>query len=99
LETLDDLLAQGQVGQFDMAFVDADKGNYTRYFDRCPTLVRPGGLILFDNTLWDGRVADPDARDEETRAIRALNDRLPGDRRMTLSSVQIGDGLILARKR
>jgi predicted O-methyltransferase YrrM len=71
----------------------------TAAFERCLTLVRPGGLILFDNTLWGGRVADPDARDEETRAIRALNDRLLGDQRVTLSLVPIGDGLTLARKR
>jgi predicted O-methyltransferase YrrM len=99
LETLDALLAQGRGGQFDMAFIDADKSNYTRYFDRCLTLVRPGGLILFDNTLWDGRVADPDDQDEDTRAIRALNDHLLGDQRVTLSLVPIGDGLTLARKR
>jgi O-methyltransferase len=99
LETLDALLAQGGKGQFDLAFIDADKGNYTRYFDRCLTLVRPGGLILFDNTLWGGRVADPDDQDEDTRAIRALNDRLLGDPRVTLSLVPIGDGLTLARKR
>jgi predicted O-methyltransferase YrrM len=99
LETLDALLAQGGEGQFDMAFIDADKTNYTRYFERCLTLVRPGGLILFDNTLWDGRVADPDDQDEDTRAIRALNDRLLGDQRVTLSLVPIGDGLTLARKR
>ncbi|UHD17885.1 O-methyltransferase [Thiocapsa bogorovii] len=99
LETLDALLAQGQEGQFDMAFIDADKTNYTRYLDRCLTLVRSGGLILFDNTLWDGRVADPDDQDEDTRAIRALNDRLLGDQRVTLSLVPIGDGLTLVRKR
>jgi predicted O-methyltransferase YrrM len=99
LETLDALLADGREGQFDMAFIDADKGNYTRYFERCLTLVRPGGLILFDNTLWDGRVADPDDQEEDTRAIRALNDRLLGDQRVTLSLVPIGDGLTLARKR
>jgi predicted O-methyltransferase YrrM len=99
LETLDALLADGEEGQFDMTFIDADKANYTRYFERCLTLVRPGGLILFDNTLWGGRVADPDVQDEDTRAIRALNDRLLGDQRVTLSLVPIGDGLTLARKR
>jgi O-methyltransferase len=99
LETLDALLAQGGEGQFDMAFIDADKTNYTRYFDRCLALMRPGGLILLDNTLWGGRVADPDDQDEETRAIRALNDRLLGDPRVTPSLVPIGDGLTLARKR
>ncbi len=73
--------------------------NDTPYFDRCLTLVRPGGLLLFDNTLWDGRVAEPDDRDEDTLAIRALNDHLLGDQRVSLSLVPIGDGLTLARKR
>ncbi len=99
LQTLDALIAQGQAGQFDMAFVDADKTSYTEYFERCLTLVRPGGLILLDNTLWGGSVADPEDQDEDTRAIRALNDRLLGDSRVTLSLVPIGDGLTLARKR
>lgn len=99
LDTLDALLAQGGEGQFDMAFIDADKANYTLYFDRCLALVRPGGLILLDNTLWGGRVADPDDQDEDTRAIRALNDQLLGDQRVTLCLVPIGDGLTLARKR
>ncbi|EGV20152.1 O-methyltransferase family 3 [Thiocapsa marina 5811] len=81
------------------AFIDADKSNYNRYFDRCLTLVRPGGLILFDNTLRDGRVADPDVRDADARAIRALNDRLVRDPRVTLSLVPIDDGLTFARKR
>ncbi|SDX69854.1 O-methyltransferase, partial [Thiocapsa roseopersicina] len=99
LETLDGLLAQEGEGQFDLAFIDADKTNYSQYFDRCLTLVRPGGLILFDNTLWGGHVADPQDQEEDTRAIRALNDRLLGDQRVTLSLVPIGDGLTLARKR
>jgi predicted O-methyltransferase YrrM len=99
LETPDALLAQGGAGQFDMAFVDADKANCINYYDRCLELVRTGGLILFDNTLWGGRVADPEDQDEDTRAIRALNDQLLGDQRVTLSLVPIGDGLTLARKR
>lgn len=99
LQTLDALIAQGQAGQFDMAFIDADKTSYTDYYERCLTLVRPGGLILLDNTLWGGSVADPEDQDEDTRAIRALNDRLLGDSRVTLSLVPIGDGLTLARKR
>ena len=99
LQTLDTLLAQGKVGQFDLAFIDADKGNYAHYFERCLTLLRPGGLILIDNTLWDGRVADPEDKEEDTRAIRAFNDQLLEDRRVTISLVPIGDGLTLARKR
>jgi O-methyltransferase len=99
LETLDALLAEGLEGQLDMAFIDADKPNYTNYFERCLTLLRRGGLMLVDNTLWGGCVADPEDRDEDTRAIRALNDRLLGDERVTLSLVPIGDGLTLVRKR
>ncbi len=99
LETLDALLAEGREGLFDMAFIDADKPNYRNYFERCLRLLRPGGLMLFDNTLWGGRVADPQAQDEETQAIRALNDQLLGDQRVTLSLVPIGDGLTLVRKR
>ncbi len=99
LQTLDALLAHGQAAHFDMAFIDADKTNYTHYFERCLTLVRPGGLILLDNTLWGGSVADPADQAEDTRAIRALNDRLLEDHRVTLSLVPIGDGLTLARKR
>jgi len=99
LETLDTLLAQGKVGQFDLAFIDADKGNYAHYFEHCLTLLRPGGLILIDNTLWDGRVADPEDKEEDTRAIRTFNDQLLEDRRVTISLVPIGDGLTLARKR
>ena len=99
LETLDTLLAQGKVGQFDLAFIDADKGNYAHYFEHCLTLLRPGGLILIDNTLWDGRVADPEDKEEDTLTIRAFNDQLLEDRRVTISLVPIGDGLTLARKR
>lgn len=99
LETLDTLLAEGDAGLFDMAFIDADKGNYARYFERCLELLRPGGLILIDNTLWHGAVADPQAEDADTQAIRALNDGLLRDERVTISLVPIGDGLTLARKR
>ncbi|MBK1701937.1 O-methyltransferase [Thiococcus pfennigii] len=99
LETLDALLAEGEGGRFDMAFIDADKGNYACYFERCLALVRPGGLILIDNTLWHGAVADPQAQDGDTQTIRALNDSLLRDERVTISLVPIGDGLTLARKR
>ena len=99
LETLDKLIKDGNTGQFDMAFIDADKTNYLEYFERCLILLRRGGLLMFDNTLWSGAVADPEEQDEDTRAIRALNDRLYRDERVTISLVPIGDGLTLARKR
>ena len=98
LDTLDRLLEGSQAGSFDFAFVDADKGNYAGYYERTLELVRPGGLIALDNMLRGGRVADPAARDEDTVAIRALNERLHRDERIALSLVPIGDGLTLARK-
>ena len=98
-ETLDKLLQAGEAGRFDFAFIDADKENYLAYYERCLELLRPGGLMAIDNVLWGGAVADPATDDKDTRAIRALNDKLKGDRRVTLSMVPIGDGLSLARKR
>ena len=81
------------------AFVDADKGNYVAYWERLVKLVRPGGLILVDNVLWSGRVLDPDDDSEDTRAIRALNERVSQDDRVTPAIVPVGDGLTVARVR
>jgi len=99
LKTLDRLLAEGAAGSFDFAFIDADKTSYRHYFERCLTLMRPGGLIAVDNVLWSGRVVDARRTDADTRAIRAFNKRLKGDRRVTLSMLPVGDGLTLALKR
>ena len=99
LETLDGLIADGQAGSFDLAFLDADKENYGGYVERVLNLLRPGGLMLVDNVLWDGAVADPERQDADTKAIRALNSALHHDPRVTLSLVPVGDGLTLARKR
>lgn len=99
LESLDTLLAEGQAGAFDFAFIDADKGNYVDYFEAAIELVRPGGLIAVDNTLWHGAVADSANTEVDTVAIRAFNDRLHADTRIDVSLVPIGDGLTLARKR
>jgi predicted O-methyltransferase YrrM len=85
-------------GTFDYAFVDADKANYDAYYERCLELVRPGGLVAVDNTLWDGKVADPAATDADTAAIRALNAKVHGDTRVSLSFLPFADGLTLARK-
>lgn len=97
-DTLAELLAQGEAGRFDMAFIDADKANYAAYYEQCLELLRPGGLILLDNTLWGGRVADPDNHTKDTEAIRAFNRELFEDMRVDISLVPIGDGLTLARK-
>jgi caffeoyl-CoA O-methyltransferase len=99
LQTLDELIAAGAAGSFDFAFIDADKGNYPAYYEKCLELLRPGGLIAVDNVLWGGAVADPTDRSDDTEAIRAFNAKLRDDKRVSLSLVAIGDGLNLARKR
>lgn len=99
LETLDRLLAEGQAGTFDFAFIDADKGNYDGYYERSLQLLRPGGLIAIDNVLWGGDVADPEVQDNSTQAIRALNEKLHQDERVSLSLLPVADGLTLALKR
>ena len=97
--TLAKLLDEGGEDSFDFAFIDADKGNYAGYYEQCLRLVRQGGLIAIDNTLWSGDVADASRQDEDTKAIRALNDRLHRDERIELSLLPVGDGLTLALKR
>ncbi|MEX1033788.1 MAG: class I SAM-dependent methyltransferase [Cellvibrionaceae bacterium] len=98
-ETLQGLLDAGQQRTYDMAFIDADKENYDRYYELCLRLLRPNGLLVLDNTLWDGRVADPRANDVDTRAIRALNGKLKEDQRVDISLIPMADGITLARKR
>ena len=99
LGTLDQLLREGRVGSFDYAFIDADKVNYDAYYERCLQLLRPGGLIAIDNTLWDGKVADPAVTDASTVAIRNLNAKLRDDNRVSLSFLPFADGLTLCMKR
>jgi len=99
LETLDALLKQGKAGKFDFAFIDADKANYANYYERCLKLVRRGGLIAVDNTLWGGSVVDRRDRTVDTRAIRAFNRKLIRDRRVDIALVPVGDGLSLAVRR
>lgn len=98
LQTLDARIASGDANRYDFAFIDADKTGYDAYYERCLQLVRQGGLIAFDNTLWGGDVARP-ARDDDTRALQALNDKLYRDQRIDIALLPIGDGLTLARKR
>lgn len=98
-ETLDGLLNRGDAQRFDFAFIDADKPGYIGYYECCLKLIRPGGLIAVDNTLWSGSVADPGNTEPDTVAIREFNAHLANDDRIDLSLVPIGDGLTLARKR
>ena len=98
LETLDDLLADGAGGTYDFAFIDADKTNYDKYYERSLDLLRAGGVIAIDNVLWGGQVIDDDDSSEMTTAIRAINQKIYGDERIEVCMVPIGDGLTLARK-
>ena len=95
----DGLIAAGEAGTFDFAFIDADKTEYIDYYERTLALLRPGGLVCVDNVLWSGKVADTAVSDADTLAIRAFNDKLADDARVSLSLLPIADGLTLARKR
>jgi predicted O-methyltransferase YrrM len=96
VETLDAMLAAGEEGSFDMAFIDANKADYDAYYERALRLVRAGGLIAIDNVLWSGRVADPSVQDEDTNAIRALNEKIATDERVDPVMLTLRDGLTLA---
>jgi predicted O-methyltransferase YrrM len=99
LGTLDALVAEGSAGTFDFAFIDADKQGYAAYYERCLVLLRRGGLIAADNTLWSGAVIDPKDTSADTAALRAFNEALAGDSRVDLAMLTVGDGLTLAMKR
>lgn len=93
------MIAAGEAGQYDFAFIDADKTGYDTYYESALTLLRPGGLIAIDNVLWSGAVVDPSDQSADTNALRALNEKISKDARVTMSLIPIGDGLTLARKR
>ena len=99
MTTLKVLIADGQAGTFDFAFIDADKTNYSNYYEAALTLIRAGGLIAVDNVLWHGRVLDQSVMDADTVSIRAFNQNLALDERVWMSMVPIGDGLTLAVKK
>lgn len=97
--TLQSLLDDGQAESFDFVFIDADKQNYSLYFEQSLKLLRPGGLMAVDNTLWGGLVADPENTEPATRAIRRFNELVKVDGRVEQSLVPIGDGLTLIIKK
>jgi caffeoyl-CoA O-methyltransferase len=99
LETLESLIAEGAENTYDFVFIDADKTNYDAYYERALTLLRPGGLVVVDNVLWDGAVINSASTDPATRAIRALNAKVKSDQRVSCSLLPVGDGLLLARRR
>jgi caffeoyl-CoA O-methyltransferase len=98
VETLDSLIAAGQAGTFDFAFIDADKGNYLNYYERALALLRPGGLIAADNVLRSGKIVDAANKEPDNEAMRAFNRKLSTDTRIALTLATIGDGLTLACK-
>jgi caffeoyl-CoA O-methyltransferase len=95
-EMQDDPVIQGSI---DFVFIDADKSNYLNYYELTLNLLRKNGIILFDNVLWDGAVADQSFQDEDTIALRKLNEFLLQDDRVDITMIAIGDGLTIARKK
>ncbi len=98
-EGLEALLRDGGEGQYDFAFIDADKTGYDAYYEACLRLLRPGGLIAIDNALWSGKVADPTDQGEDTIALRALNAKIHKDTRVEMALVPLADGIMLVQKR
>jgi predicted O-methyltransferase YrrM len=99
LDTLAEIEREYPPGSFDLVFIDADKQPYDRYYETALRLLRRGGLVLLDNVLWLGRVADPVRTDPDSMALRRLNQKIHGDARVSLSVLPLGDGLTIARKR
>lgn len=99
LETLAALAGEGAINSYDLAFIDADKTSYDGYYEYALQLLRPGGLLLIDNVLWGGKVADPAIDDANTAALRALNTKIHHDTRVSAVLLPLADGLMLARKR
>jgi caffeoyl-CoA O-methyltransferase len=99
IATLAGLYQEGAENSFDFAFIDADKETYNVYYERCLGLVRPGGLIVLDNVLWSGAVADPAVDDHETRILRAVSQKIRDDERVNACILTVGDGVLLAQKR
>lgn len=97
-QTLDELLANGEAGTFDFAFIDADKESYNDYYERCLRLVRKGGIIAIDNVLWHGKVLKPHKDDLETQHLHQLNEKILHDTRVNVSMITMGDGVTLAFK-
>jgi caffeoyl-CoA O-methyltransferase len=99
VDSLDALLAEGRANTFDLAFVDADKKSYPDYYERIVDLLRPGGVVALDNVLWGGEITDPSKTDPDTLALRAVNERVRDDERVTEVLLPVADGMTLARKR
>ncbi|MBL4775546.1 MAG: class I SAM-dependent methyltransferase [Mariprofundus sp.] len=99
IETLNSLITEGRSGTFDFVFIDADKGNYSAYFESCLSLLRSGGLMMIDNVLWGGSVIEADNQTADTLAIRALNQALQSDPRIEINMLPVADGITLVMKK
>lgn len=99
LKTLDELIAAGEVGTYDFVFIDADKSNYDRYYEKSLELIRQGGIIAIDNVLWSGKVVNPAPNDTTSQTLDALNKKIHKDQRVEMSMLPVGDGLTIAIKR
>jgi len=98
VETLKSKIEDGESNTYDFAFIDADKINYLNYYELCLDLIRPGGVIAIDNVLWGGSVIDSARTDDDTKAIREINDFIVSDKRVNISMIPVGDGVTLAVK-
>ena len=99
IETLKSKIEDGESNTYDFAFIDADKINYSNYYELCLDLIRPGGVIAIDNVLWGGSVIDSARTDDDTKAIREINDFIVSDKRVNISMIPVGDGVTLAVKK
>jgi predicted O-methyltransferase YrrM len=99
LQTLEELITNGETETFDFVFIDGDKSNYHNYYEKSLPLLRKGGLIVIDNVLWHGKVADNNVNDNRTQKIREFNTQLFQDNRIDLSMISMADGLTLAMKK
>lgn len=98
-DTLGELIGEGRAGAFDFAFIDADKPGYADYYESCLTLVRPGGLVVFDNVFMGGAVAEPAPSRKYADAMKNFNRMIAGDERVTITMLPVADGVTLARIR
>lgn len=99
LETLDELIEANQTETYDFAFIDGHKPEYIDYYERLLQLIKPGGVIMIDNVLWSGNVADDEKQDDDTVAIRQFNKHLHNDERVSISMLPVADGITLALKK
>lgn len=98
-QTLDARIAAGESGQYDLGFIDADKTGYDAYYERGLQLLRPGGVLLFDNVLWSGKVADAADTSPDTSALRALAQKVKADLRVHAAMTAVGDGVLICVKK